>query len=589
MRPPRRRGGRLAEIAPDPEERARHLAAASDSPSEEVALALEEAAGLARRRGAWEAAAELLEEAAALTPAESSLSGHRRLISAAEHQIHAGGRPHARTLLERAIGMDLTREERAEALYLLGEVAMHDDDFPEATRLLAEALQSAYEPRLLSRIELALGWLQPEFSDFAGGAPLSDRALQHAEEAGDRSLIASALAQRAQFGFLTGQGVDWEMAERSVALEHDETLVSMYWRPSAVFALLELWTGDMARAREHLNAVRARTGEHGDESDLAYVLLWLSWLEVKSGNFALAGTLAEEMWSSAGLSGSRSLQAYALGQRALVHAHRGDVEETRALAAEAIELNKAMLQPQVVLWTASALGLLELSLGDPDAVAEACEPVAQGFEQRGITEPVVTFCLPEALEAMIARGELDRAESLLDQFQDRGRELDRAWALATGARCRGLLLAARGDLAAAEEAVVESLSAHERIEMPLELGRTVLAQGKIERRARKRGRAKESLGRARAIFERLGAVRWAERAEEEIGRLGLRRSEPDELTEAERRVAEAAASGLTNREVATTLFLSPKTVEAHLSSVYRKLEISSRAELGARMAASPQN
>jgi DNA-binding CsgD family transcriptional regulator len=581
--------GHLAGIAPDDEERARHLAAAADSPSEDVALALEEASRRARQRGAWEAASELLESAGGLTPAELGDAEHRRLIAAAEHQIHAGGRPHARTLLEGVLATELTREQRAEALYLLGEVAMHDDDLPEATRLLAEALECAQEPQLLSRIELALGWLQPTFNDYAGGAPLADRAWQHAEEAADRSLMASALVQRAQFGFLTGQGVDWILVERSLAMEDDETPVSMYWRPSAVAALLELWTGEIQRARESLNRVLSAASERGDESDLAYVLLWLSWLELKSGNFTAAAKLADAMASSADLSGSRSLQAYALGQRALVHAHCGEVERTRALAAEATEMNEVMQQPQVVLWTASALGLLELSLVDPAAAAKACEPVAQGFEQQGIAEPVVTFCLPEALEAMIALGELDRAEPLLDQFQERGRELDRPWALATGGRCRGQLLAARGDIAGAADAVAEGLRAHERIEMPLELGRTLLVGGQIERRARQRRRANDSFARALAIFEELGAARWAERAEEEIERLGLRRSDPDELTQAERRVAEAAASGMTNREVAATLFLSPKTVEAHLSSAYRKLGIGSRAELGARMAADTQN
>ena len=105
----------------------------------------------------------------------------------------------------------------------------------------------------------------------------------------------------------------------------------------------------------------------------------------------------------------------------------------------------------------------------------------------------------------------------------------------------------------------------------------------MERRARKRARAKRSFEQALGICERIGAALWAERARQELGRLGLRRSSDRELTAAERRVAEASARGLTNREVAAALFLSPKTVEAHLSSIYRKLGLESRAELGARM------
>ena len=91
-------------------------------------------------------------------------------------------------------------------------------------------------------------------------------------------------------------------------------------------------------------------------------------------------------------------------------------------------------------------------------------------------------------------------------------------------------------------------------------------------------------GEAASIFERIGAPIWAGQARRELDRVGLRRA-PDELTVSERRVAELAASGMTNREVARAAFMSPKTVEANLSRVYRKLGIRSRAELGVRMAA----
>ena len=120
--------------------------------------------------------------------------------------------------------------------------------------------------------------------------------------------------------------------------------------------------------------------------------------------------------------------------------------------------------------------------------------------------------------------------------------------------------------------------------MPLELARTQLVRGVLERRARRRGDAKRSFEQALAIFERAGARVWAERARAELDRLGLRRSSGEELTEAERRVAELAAGGLTNREVAAALYMSPKTVGANLTRIYRKLGINSRAELGARMA-----
>lgn len=140
------------------------------------------------------------------------------------------------------------------------------------------------------------------------------------------------------------------------------------------------------------------------------------------------------------------------------------------------------------------------------------------------------------------------------------------------------------DLDAALAACERALEHHEELPMPLERARTLLVRGVIERRARRRGKAKESFGQALAVFDAAGARLWAERARVEIDRVGLRRGSGGELTENERRVAELAASGMTNHEVAAALFMSPKTVAANLSRVYQKLDIRSRAELGARMA-----
>ena len=116
------------------------------------------------------------------------------------------------------------------------------------------------------------------------------------------------------------------------------------------------------------------------------------------------------------------------------------------------------------------------------------------------------------------------------------------------------------------------------------MARTLLVLGRVQRRAKQKAAAKQSLERALELFEALPAPLWSERAREELSRIGLRRAAPGELTESERRVAELAASGLTNREVAARLFMSPKTVEANVARAYRKLGIHSRAELGARLA-----
>jgi DNA-binding CsgD family transcriptional regulator len=168
-------------------------------------------------------------------------------------------------------------------------------------------------------------------------------------------------------------------------------------------------------------------------------------------------------------------------------------------------------------------------------------------------------------------------------LETRAQLLERTWALAAAARCRGLLIAAQGDLDAALGKLDEALAHHQRTGMPIELARTLLVKGQIERRARRKAKAREYLQEAQEIFERHGARLWAERASAELESLGLRRVGSDELSPIERRVAGLAASGLTNRKIAAELFISPKTVEAHLGHTYRKLGIRSRAQLGSHL------
>jgi ATP/maltotriose-dependent transcriptional regulator MalT len=575
---------RLAERVTDPLERARHLAVATTDPDPAVAGMLEESAALARSRGAWDSAAELLEQACALTPSAGRADVWRRGVSAAEHHSRAGDRSRARALLEEILDEPLPGALRADALRLLAEVSYYEDKPAEARRLFIEALVYVEDPRLTVRIELGLSYLSAYFADFPGGVEHAYQALKSAEVIEDRALVGVALAYCAMYDYLSGQGVDWDKVERSLVLEDLDSVLPPGWHPSAIAALLLLYVGRHSEARERLKGVWATASERGDESDLAFILLWLSWLEMRSGNFAEAAALAEQADSFAVLTGSESMHAVVIAQRALVHAHRGEAAETQGACAEAAALFERLGDIWISVWIAASVALLELSRGRADAAWEACEPLTVVLEHQGIAEPVPAFFLPDAIEALIAVGRLERAEALIDALEGRGRELERPWALATGGRCRGLLLAARGDITGAAAALERAATAHERLEMPFELARTLLVTGVVERRARRRARAKKSFEQAFEIFDRLGAKLWAERAQQELGRVGLRRASGNELTAGERRVAELAARGLTNRQVAAALFISPKTVEANLTRIYRKLGIGSRAELGARMA-----
>ncbi len=574
--------GLAAQVA-DPEERARHLALASEKPGEDVAAALEQGAASARSRGAWASAGELLEHAARLSPADGTDEVRRRSIAAAEHHTRAGDRPRARALLEAELVQPMPAALRAEALLLLGEISYNDRSFDEAKRLLTEALEHAQDPRRAAAIELQLAYIHSDASDYAGGIEHARRALEMAEAGGDQGLFAEALASCAVTEFASGLGLDWDKVERALAREDRDRATPLQYRPTALAGLLLLWVDRFPEAREFLFEIGEWVRERGDEAELSYNLCWRSWLEARCGDFPAALELADEAEAAADLTGSRQWSAFALGQRAFAYAHLGEAENTRNACSEAAQAAEELGQAIVTVWVVASLALLELSVGDAEAAWRACEPFVGLLEEHGIGEPVTVFFVPEAIEAMVALGARERAEELLGDWERRGRELDRPWVLATASRCRGLLNAARGDLDGATKSIERALAEHERIEMPFARARTQLVAGAVARRQRRRRDAKQSFEEALQIFEHLGARLWAERCRSELERVGLRQVTGDELTVSERRTAELVATGLTNREAAEQLFVSPKTVEAALGRVYRKLGIRSRAELGARM------
>ena len=197
----------------------------------------------------------------------------------------------------------------------------------------------------------------------------------------------------------------------------------------------------------------------------------------------------------------------------------------------------------------------------------------------GVREPGSMRFVSDEIEALVALGRDEDAEVLLGWLEQQARKLDRPSAVAAGERCRGLLSASRGESDAAVSAFDRALAEHARVPFPFERARTLLALGAAWRRAKRKARAREALGQALTLFDDLGARLWSERAQAELAKIGGRTASPDELTPAERRIAELVAAGRTNKEVASVLYLSDRTVEGHLTSIYRKLGVRSRAEL----------
>jgi DNA-binding CsgD family transcriptional regulator len=577
--------GQLAEIASDVEEHARHLMLmrAGNDADAHVAGVLHDAAEHALRRGSVEVAADLEEHSARRTPREEVAVRWQRLLRAARHHLKAGDPARSRRLCQEVIDEKPPSSVRAQALHLLAETFATEG--PEAAvPLLEEALACVGEDaHHAAQLEIALGSVLCSMLDLARSDRHLVRAVELAERTGDTALLADAIGFKALVGLLAGQGVDDQALERALALEDRNREVPFQIRASLNVALAYEYTGRLDRARALLVDLRTRLEACGEEGDLPWVLANLAAMASSAGHSDVADREADDAVRVAALTGVELFRAFALGVRAVLRATRGDGPGARADIADAVAISECIGWPIGLSQAHWASGFLSLSEGDPAAAVATLEPVVASVEAAGVYEWPIAMSLPDAIEALVATGERERASRLTAALADWGRRFDRPWAMATSGRCRALLHAAAGDLDSAGAAIAQALVAHERLPMRLELGRTLLVQGQVQRRRGERRAGRESLRRALEIFEGMGARLWAEKARAEIARIGVRRA-PEELTEGEERAAELAAQGLTNPEIAARLFMSRRTVEANLARAYSKLGIRSRAELGVTMA-----
>ena len=212
-------------------------------------------------------------------------------------------------------------------------------------------------------------------------------------------------------------------------------------------------------------------------------------------------------------------------------------------------------------------------------------PLAWFVQEIAFGDPVGCIFLPDEIDALVALGELERAAMLAELIEKMGVEHDRPWALAAAARARGSIATSRGDEAGAIAAFEEALKQHARVDMPLEVARTMLAAGRARRRFKSRREASIALRAALEIFETAGVLSWADKARTELARVSSARPHPDKLTSTERTVATLAAADLSNPEIAHRAFLTVKAVEANLTRVYRKLGVRSRAGLAIALGA----
>ncbi|MDT5388623.1 MAG: hypothetical protein QOE04_2264 [Mycobacterium sp.] len=573
---------RLAATVDQPELRARHLALAATSADASTMESLDAAAESARARGAPAAAAEFLDLAIRLggdTP--------RRRLRVASHHFSAGDTKRAQVLLEDAVTTMEPGPLRAEASSLLGFVHLFGDSFLEAAGVLERGLDAVGDDlRLRTQLLVTLAYARYNAGQFGRAARRIEEAITHAERLGQPILLSQALGLRAILGFLRGDGLDELRVARAQGMEDPDADMPMAFRPRMQHAMLLAWTGQLEHAHHEMESIRQRCIERGEENELIFVAVHGVLLDIWRGNFADAVLISEDTTERALQLGGDVPLFVAMTIRAALAAYAGRVDDARRDTATALAASMRCGANLLVVWTLTTLGFLELSLGNYEATLSAVAPLLVRLDVApDATEIVAAAFVPDAVEAMVHLGRFDEAERLAGRLEGNGRRLDRAWMLAAGARSRAMVLAARGDIDAALLAAEQAMTEHDRLPMPFEHARTQLLLGQLERRHRRKDAAAAALKSALATFEDLGIPLWADRARAELDRnhTGPRRSTL--LTPSEQRVAELVATGKTNRDVATELYISPKTVEANLARIYRKLDIRSRAELGRRMGA----
>jgi len=584
----RRLHRRLANLVSDPEERARHLALSTIEPDECVAQAIEEGATRAARRGAPDTAASLLEQATRLTPPSAVDDVLRRTLDAADQHLVVGATARARTLFEDVLSQAPEGRTRARALHRLGQIRVLEGRFRAATEYFQRALAEVAEDHLLRvAIERDVVFTLFQLGRMGEGVQHALLAVEAAEASGEPGLLAAALYYLGMARCLHGDEVDPAMLERAAAAERRALPGPDIAHPGLAtgrfpLAAMLKFSGRLEEARALLGTERVERLEHGDEQSLPPVLFALGELEWWAGNHDEAARLAVEIHDVGARTGQSVVDARAVTLAAMVGAQREDVETARAQVAASIALAEATEDAPALLRSLRMRGLIELSLGRTDEAAALLQHAAE-LEAADGYDPGVARVLPDAVEALVAVGRAGDAELLAARLEAHVARHGRPWCSATAARCRGILAAARGDITVAITALELALDEHRRLPEPFELARTLLAKGRVERRAKQRRAARESLDQALALFESLGAVRWAELTRQEMHRIGGRAATPFRLTETEGRVAGLVAEGQTNREVAATLFMSPKTVEANLTRIYDKLGVHSRRELARSM------
>jgi DNA-binding CsgD family transcriptional regulator len=559
----------------DPDRRAWHLAAAASGPNEDVAVELERSAGRALARGGLAAAAAFLERAVALT--KDPARRVERALGAAQASLEAGAFDAALRLLATAGVGPLDPLQLARLDLLRAQLAFAQSRGSDAPPLLLRAAKrlQPLDPRLARETYLD-AWSAALFAGrFVGAGGLEDvsREALSAPPAGELARASDLLLDGYALLLTGGRAAATPVLQQAVKAFVSEGASAeevLRWGWLATVAAVIVWDYESCVAVASRGVQLAR--DSGALTVLAVALNIMAQAIGLSGDYVRAAQLISEADAVTEATGTPVLRYAAI----YLSAYRGREDDIAELADATVPEATARGQGNAVQFVSLAMALVANASG---RYRDALAPAQDASDD--MPDLVVSmWALIELVEAAARSGEMDLAQSAVARLAERNDLSANDWSLGVEARSRALV----NEGVVAEELYREAIDRLSRTRLRPELARAHLLYGEWLRREGRRVDARAQLRTAHDQFTSIGMEGFAERARRELVATGerLRRrtvETRDDLTAQERQIAQLACDGLTNPEIATRLFLSPRTVEWHLRKVFGKLGIHRRRDL----------
>jgi DNA-binding CsgD family transcriptional regulator len=590
--PPARRAEvyrRLAATASaNPERYAQFAAlAAGPGPDATVADALDAAAAAAQARAANAAAGQFADQAVRFTPESDPAGLVRRRIRAAELLFLCGDLKRSVQHLEALDIEQLATPDLERALPLLLDMTDLVHGAAAATAIVTRAVDTSQtDPR---RRALVLALASDNIYGIRGRRRAAAiEAIRSAEAAGP---AASPALHRALLNLVVakvtaGEGLDNDLIDRAAGLEGDLPLLRLHDTAELCRGLWSRYVEDLDTARAALYRCITRARDAGDDFAQSIFLAYLASTEELAGDFA-AAVVALDAADAAAVWHDWTPSAFHLEPRCQQLIAAGDLDGAVRIADEFLPDSEAV--PVSARYKGALVrGMVSRWRGDPAGTVPELERAAAYADQLGWTDPGVRDWLdPVLAEAYVAVGRPHEAGRISAWLREIGARIGRPALTGDASRIDALLAADAGDLDAAAESARAAVTAHAASPLRVELALSLLALGRIERRRKARRQSRDALNRARDLAADMGHRPLLAEIEQELPRVAAARA-GTELTAAEQRVADLIASGATNREAAAALFVSVRTVETHVASIYRKLGVRTRAELSRKLAPQPR-